>query len=142
MSCTWSSASPAERNQRWEPAEIAVMVAGFVIFWPIGLLVIGIKKGWLGLDRWDFAQRQMQRLADLTRKDKGTGGSWHSALASDSGNSAFDAYKAKELERLEAGFQELAKKQQEFEAFLQRLRESKDRAEFENFMNERPDKAK
>jgi Protein of unknown function (DUF2852) len=117
------------------------MVAGFVIFWPIGLLILSIKKGWLGLDRWDFAQRQMQRLADLTRKTGNTSRSWHSPLAGNSGNSAFDAYKARELERLEAGFQELAKKQQEFEAFLQRLRESKDRAEFENFMNERPDKA-
>lgn len=47
-----------------------------------------------------------------------------------SGNSAFDAYKADTLHRLE-------QEQHDFEAFLQRLREAKDKAEFDEFMNER-----
>lgn len=47
-----------------------------------------------------------------------------------SGNSAFDAYKADTLQRLE-------EEQDQFEAFLQRLREAKDKAEFDQFMEER-----
>ena len=52
-----------------------------------------------------------------------------------SGNSAFDAYKTDTLRRLE-------EEQAEFEAFLQRLRESKDKAEFDQFMEDRARKAR
>jgi hypothetical protein len=47
-----------------------------------------------------------------------------------SGNSAFDAYKADTLRRLE-------EEQDRFEAFLSRLRDAKDKAEFDQFMKER-----
>lgn len=47
-----------------------------------------------------------------------------------SGNSAFDAYKADTLRRLED-------EQEAFEAFLQRLREAKDKSEFDAFMEDR-----
>ena len=52
-----------------------------------------------------------------------------------SGNSAFDAYKAETLRRLE-------EEQDAFEAFLQRLREAKDKAEFDQFMQDRDRKAR
>lgn len=52
-----------------------------------------------------------------------------------SGNSAFDAYKAETLRRLE-------EEQDSFEAFLQRLREAKDKMEFDQFMEERARKAR
>lgn len=51
-----------------------------------------------------------------------------------SGNSAFDAYKADTLRRLED-------EQHQFEAFLERLREAKDKAEFDQFMKDRASKA-
>lgn len=51
-----------------------------------------------------------------------------------SGNSAFDAYKADTLRRLED-------EQHQFEAFLERLRDAKDKAEFDQFMNDRSDKS-
>lgn len=50
------------------------------------------------------------------------------------GNSAFDAYKADTLARLE-------REQHDFETFLGRLREAKDKAEFDQFMEERAHKA-
>lgn len=50
------------------------------------------------------------------------------------GNSAFDAYKADTLRRLE-------EEQDRFEAFLKRLREAKDQAEFDQFMNEHDPKS-
>ena len=50
------------------------------------------------------------------------------------GNSAFDAYKADTLRRLE-------EEQHSFEDFLSRLRDAKDKAEFDQFMNERAAKA-
>lgn len=50
-----------------------------------------------------------------------------------SGNSAFDAYKAETLQRLE-------EEQDKFEAFLKRLRDAKDKAEFDQFMDDRAKK--
>ena len=47
-----------------------------------------------------------------------------------SGNRAFDTYKSETLRRLE-------EEQNNFEAFLERLREAKDKAEFDEFMEER-----
>ncbi|MFD1883212.1 DUF2852 domain-containing protein [Paracoccus pacificus] len=46
------------------------------------------------------------------------------------GNSAFDAYREETLKRLE-------EERDEFLTFLTRLREAKDKAEFDQFMNER-----
>ncbi len=50
--------------------------------------------------------------------------------AQSSGNTAFDAYKAETLRRLE-------EEQDNFEAFLKRLRDAKDKAEFDQFMDDR-----
>lgn len=52
-----------------------------------------------------------------------------------SGNTAFDAYKNETLRRLE-------EEQENFEAFLKRLRDAKDKAEFDQFMDERAKAAK
>ena len=59
----------------------------------------------------------------------------HSAFSrmSSSGNSAFDAYKTDTLRRLED-------EQANFEDFLRRLRDSKDKAEFDQFMDDRAEK--
>ena len=50
--------------------------------------------------------------------------------AQPTGNRAFDSYKAETLRRLE-------EEQEAFEAFLQRLRTSKDKTEFDAFMEDR-----
>ena len=52
-----------------------------------------------------------------------------------SGNSAFDAYKNETLRRLES-------EQEAFEQFLERLREAKDKTEFDQFMDERARRAR
>ena len=51
------------------------------------------------------------------------------------GNQAFDAYKHDRLTRL-------VNEQEEFLAFLERLRHAKDRAEFDDFLKERDSKVK
>lgn len=60
------------------------------------------------------------------------GGSRHrsSRRRHSSGNTAFDAYREETLKRLED-------EQDEFEGFLDKLRQAKDKAEFDDFMNER-----
>lgn len=51
-----------------------------------------------------------------------------------SGNSAFDTYKEETLRRLQ-------EEQDAFEAFIGRLRDAKDKAEFDEFMKERQRKS-
>lgn len=112
--------NPLVRAENWldrrgRYAWIAAMVAGFVIVWPLGLALLAYM-----LWRNKFAP------------SGGTGGE-NGGLASfrgSSGNAAFDAYRAETLRRLED-------EQGEFEAFLKRLREARDKAEFDQFMEDR-----
>lgn len=100
-------------DARGKPAWIIAIVLGFVAFWPIGL-------GLLGYLIWS------KRMFTCNRD---TYGSSRRAAAS-SGNSAFDAYRAETLKRLED-------EQREFQDFLRHLREAKDKAEFDDFMRGR-----
>lgn len=154
MSQTWDSASAATldssdfsqgRRKGWKFSELAVMIGGFIVFWPLGLAALGLKYGWLGLDRWTWAQRQWSRLPGTARtcgkNSKEKAMAWSEKLDATSGNSAFDGWKAAELEKLQRQFEELAASQKSFEAFLQQLREAKDRETFDRFMANRPPSA-
>ena len=59
----------------------------------------------------------------------------HRGAFKSSGNLAFDSYKSDTLERLE-------EEQTNFEDFLKRLRESKDKVEFDAFMDDRTKNAR
>jgi len=114
----WFSRSEAWLDNKGKGAWIAAMVLGFIFFWPIGLALLFYmiwSKKMFG-----------KSCAKRTR---------HSMHAmNSSGNSAFDAYKTETLRRLE-------EEQENFEAFLQRLREAKDKAEFDDFMDQRAKKS-
>jgi hypothetical protein len=120
----------AKLDDYGKPAWITVMILAFVLFWPVGLAILAylIWSGRMGCwkhrgyGRWyngsedgtETGSRSRQR-----RRDK------HS-----SGNVAFDDYREETLRRLED-------EQAEFETFLDRLRQAKDKAEFEQFMADR-----
>lgn len=112
------------RSERWldergKPAWIIATVLGFVFFWPIGLAILAYMI---------WSKRMFNgSCASRTRHA-------HTAFKT-SGNTAFDAYKAETLRRLQD-------EQDAFEAFLGRLRDAKDKAEFDQFMNEQSRKSK
>ena len=103
-------------------AWIATMVLGFVVFWPVGLALVAYMTY---ANKWSKSMFKGKFCAN--RRDHGPSrqGAWRS-----SGNSAFDAYKADTLRRLED-------EQGAFESFLQRLRDAKDKQEFDSFMEDR-----
>ena len=105
-----------------KPLLIAAMVMGFIAFWPIGLamLFFMLGTGRIGGRRW-------ARRDGMMAGGCGWGGGRNARA---SGNSAFDDYREQTLRRLED-------EQQEFAAFLERLRVAKDKAEFDQFMAER-----
>jgi len=113
----WFSQAEAWLDEKGKGAWIAAMVLGFVFIWPVGLALLFYMIWSKRMFSKSCSHRFDKRRAAM------------SAMRP-SGNSAFDAYKADTLRRLE-------EEQSKFEEFLERLREAKDKAEFDQFMEER-----
>ena len=111
--------SEAWLDERGKGAWIAAMVVGFIVFWPVGLALLA----YMIWSKRMFSGKSCARRSTHLR----------TAMKS-SGNTAFDAYKADTLRRLQ-------EEQDNFEAFLERLREAKDKAEFDQFMEDRARKS-
>lgn len=111
-----------------KPVLVAAMILGFIVFFPIGFLVLGfmIGAGRFGR-RW--ARRWGMDPSGSAEADRDRSG-WCSHHGGSSGNAAFDEYRVETLRRLE-------EEQKDFAAFLERLRFARDRAEFEQFMTDR-----
>lgn len=109
-------------DRKGRGAWIAAMVLGFVAFWPLGLFIALYMTV---TNRWS---RNMFGSCSHRRHARDWQGAHH--MGRPSGNTAFDAYKADTLRRLE-------EEQDAFEAFLDRLRAAKDKSEFDAFMEDR-----
>jgi len=109
-------------DARGRKAWIAATILGLVFAWPVGLALLAYITV---TSRWS---RTMPAYStSLTRATR----SWTApGSGRSSGNAAFDAYKSDTLKRLED-------EQDAFEAFLQRLRDAKDKSEFDAFMDDR-----
>lgn len=118
---------PLRRAEAWLDARgkwawIATLVLAFIFVWPVGLALLAYMI---------WGRKMFARSCGHRRQ--GHDHSWgrHAMRAGQpTGNHAFDDYKAQALRRLE-------EEQEAFEAFLQRLRTSKDKSEFDSFMDER-----
>ncbi len=131
------------------PAWIALVVLGFIVFWPIGLALLiylkwsgrmfcshygygrwqtpdGHSYEWRGKD-WRAAREEWRAKREEWRawKRRQRWGHHYS-----SGNVAFDEYREETLRKLD-------EEQREFREYLDKLRSAKDRAEFDQFMAER-----
>lgn len=115
------------------PAWIAVMVVGFILFWPVGLAILAylIWSGRMGMGcgRHGNMSRWQQHMADRWDRKMERWGREFRGFAS-SGNAAFDEYREETIRRLE-------EEQREFREFLERLRKAKDKEEFDQFMADR-----
>jgi hypothetical protein len=119
----------AKLDELGKPAWIALMIFAFWFWWPLGLATLAFiywsrrMSCWNhhGMARWE---QKMERM----RSKMGCGDWWGNPPSS--GNRAFDEYRVETLRRLE-------EEQREFRDFLERLRQAKDKAEFDQFMAER-----
>jgi cell division septum initiation protein DivIVA len=116
----WLSRTEDWLDRKGKGAWIAAMVLSFIFFWPLGLALLAYMI-------WSKRMFACTRSSHSMRQGFSTMRS--------TGNAAFDAYKADTLRRLE-------EEQSQFESFLERLREAKDKAEFDQFMDERATAAK
>jgi hypothetical protein len=110
----------ARRKGRWTPLGVAAVVLGFMAWWPLGLAVVAYIIWGGSVD--ELAQKGIDELK--TAFKSGT------TSAPASGNAAFDAYREETLRRLE-------EERAEFDNFVAKLREARDREEFEAFMTDR-----
>ncbi len=117
-------------DEHGKGAWIGVMILSFILFWPAGLAILAYLI-------WSGRMRYWKR---------GGPGRWHNnhgcgahngkrRRRGSSGNSAFDEYREETLKRLED-------EQIEFESYLERLRQAKDKTEFDQFMEERRNRPK
>ena len=111
---SWLQRAEMWLDDKGKGAWIATMVLGFIAFWPVGLALLAYMI---------WSKRMFTGKSCARRGTSRT-------VTRSTGNSAFDAYKADTLRRLE-------EEQTNFEAFLERLRDAKDKAEFDQFMDER-----
>jgi len=134
---------------RWRPVELIAMVLGFILFWPVGLAILGVKiwqkrSGHEG-DMVGFVQQKWQETSmgnwgmcgrNRDSAQRWSAGNFGMGMRS-TGNSAFDEWRAAELDRLEEERRKLADAEREFADHMDNLRRARDREEFERFMNAR-----
>lgn len=113
---SWLNTPVTWLDERGKPAWLAAMIVGFVFVWPVGLAILFYMIWSKRMSGSFFCNRSPRRS--------------HRMSARSTGNSAFDAYRDDTLARLED-------EQTAFNAFLARLRDAKDKTEFDTFMEER-----
>ena len=123
--------SAVARLNEWEhpkPIWILLLILSFWVSWPVGVVLFAYLMGSGRLEAWKRAGLNLwnEGIGPM-RPDIG----WPRRS---SGNNAFDEYRADTLRRLED-------EKKEFQVFLDRLRAAKDRAEFDQFMSGRSNRA-
>jgi hypothetical protein len=121
----------------WTPATIALMVIGFMVFWPLGFAMLAyIIWG----DRLEGFKRDVNRATDGVfrgcRRGANKAHRWGHET-SRTGNVAFDDWREKELARLEEERRKLDEAMTEFDDYMRELRRAKDQEEFDRFMSSR-----
>jgi len=114
----------AKLDELGKGAWLALMILGFVVWWPLGLATLAFIIGSGRMRCWKHGEINRWYGTDM----RGAGTWWQPSRSS--GNRAFDEYRTETLRRLE-------EEQREFHEFLGRLRMAKDKAEFDQFMAER-----
>ena len=112
----------------WSPLTIALMVLGFIIFWPLGMAVLAyiLWGEYMGGSR----EKAESWIAGQKSNFKSRGCGPRHYRASATGNAAFDEYRDEERRKLEED-------RQAFEEHLANLRKARDREEFDRFMRDR-----
>ena len=120
----------------WTPATIALMVLGFVVFWPLGLamlayIIFGDRLRTFKKDANDSVDGMFASCRGKFRGGRGHG------FRSATGNVAFDDWREAELTRLDEERRKLDEMREEFDSYVRELRRAMDQEEFDRVMRER-----
>lgn len=122
-------------TSRWSAWEVGAMVAGFVVFWPLGLLALFLK--WKNGEMWRGSAGASAPWAGFKKPDFSAWSQKSSYGFAGSGNAAFDDYKREQMKRLDEERRKLEEEQKAFREFVEKVRRAKDQDEFDRFMAER-----
>ena len=127
-------------RMRWKPIELLAIILGFILFWPVGLAMLGWKIwqaktayagdfGQFAQEKWGGFEKR-SGLGEMARQFTGEG------LAS-SGNTAFDDWRKAELPAWKRKGGRSSRRKRRSTDYVDGLRRAKDREEFERFMASR-----
>ena len=121
------------RGAKWSGFNIAAMVLGFMLFWPIGLLVL----------LWIVAGRDVQELPDSIRRLwAGVVGAWEgqqrTAAHGPGDNQVFNEFQQAQHERIREIKEEIRDRARRFADFRARAKRRSDEEEFDRFMSDKP----
>ncbi len=143
MSSTNYSTAEESRDQRyhcemrfcgrshWSGANIAAMVLGFIIFPPLGFVVL----------LWTILGHPVQELPGwVHNKWNQVFRSRSAGSNSDSDNSVFNDFQQTQYDRIQEIKDEIRKRADAFRAYRDNLKRRQDQQEFDDFMSGKPDK--
>lgn len=115
-------------NANWSPVNIAAMVVGFVLFWPLGLFVL----------YWIFKGRSVLDLrAPLAAKWRGFTGK-DRAETNGTDNQVFNEYQQTQHDRIREIKEEIKERARRFAEFRSAAKRRADEEEFRRFMDDSP----
>jgi len=118
----------------WSFLTIALMVLGFMIFWPLGLAVLayilwGEKFGGSAERAEDWVKSKKHWAKNCGKHSR--------HYRRGSGNAAFDDYRDEQLRRLEEERRRLDEEVSSFQDYMRNLHAARDREEFDRYMQSR-----
>lgn len=115
----------------WSGINIAAMVIAFVLFWPLGLVVL----------YWNISGRDIKELPDAIKEK------WESIMngccqrkdSLQSDNVVFDEYQQTQFDRIREIKEEIKSRARRFNVFRSEAKRRQDEKEFKDFMAKNPD---
>lgn len=117
----------------WSGLNIAAMVLGFIVFWPVGLFML----------YWIMKGRSVQDLPrGIRRKWSKVSGSWHGTESYSQGdrgdNTVFNEFQQTQYDRIREIKDEIKERSRRFGEFRANARRRADEEEFNRFMSDAP----
>ena len=123
----------AKLDELGKPAWIALMILGFIVFWPIGLVILAFIIGSGRMSCWRHRAVGPWN-GGVGAMERGMSGA---AVPAPGGSRRARAATTRSTSTVQDTLRRLEEEQREFHEFLDRLRMAKDKAEFDQFMAER-----
>ena len=125
--CGWGSGG------NWSGFNIAAMVLGFIIFWPIGLFLLF----------WNMTGRSVKAIPGFFRNLKTkVSGAWGNddwaSMDEQTDNVVFNNYQETQRDRIREIKEEMKERSRRFKAFREDAKRRADEEEFNRFMSEAP----
>ena len=126
--------SGACKGGNWSVFNIAAMVVGFMLFWPVGLLALF----------WILSGRNIKDLPGAIGRKwssmmNGNAAGKHEWSEQSSENTVFNDFQQTQYDRISEIKEEIVNRARNFKTFRSNEKRREDEAEFNQFMGDKPD---